>query len=51
MISFPNGKMGGQSTQGLYKITLREEFTKMNKLTSTITLSSSMLARVLDKSL
>jgi hypothetical protein len=36
---------------GLYKITLREEFARMNELTSSITLSSGIQARVLDKSL
>jgi hypothetical protein len=40
-----------QATQGLYEITLREEYTKMNKLTRTISLSSSMQTRVSDKSL
>jgi hypothetical protein len=31
IISFPNGKtMSGQVAQGLYEITLREEFARMN---------------------
>jgi hypothetical protein len=34
VISFPNGKtMWGQAAQGLYEITLSEEFAKMNELT------------------
>ncbi len=45
-ISFPNGKTwgGGQSDQGLYEITFREEFAKMNELTRSITLSSGVRA-------
>jgi hypothetical protein len=35
-ISFPNGKtLGDQAAQGLFEITLQEEFAKMNKLTGT----------------
>jgi hypothetical protein len=34
VISFPNEQtMGSQTLQGLYEITLREEFAKMNGLT------------------
>jgi hypothetical protein len=52
IINFPNGKtMSGQAAQGLYKITLHEDFAKMNELTGSITLSSGMQARVPDKSL
>jgi hypothetical protein len=52
VISFPNCKtMGGQAAQGLHKITLREEFAKMNELTSSIMLLSGVQARVSDKSL
>ncbi len=43
--------MGGQTAQGLYKITLREEFARLNELTGSITLSSGVQARVSDKSL
>jgi hypothetical protein len=52
IISFPNGKtLSGQTAQGLYKITLREEFTRLNELTGSITLSSGVQARISDKSL
>ncbi len=43
--------MGGQAAQGIYEITLREEFTKVKKLTGSITLSSVVQAQVSDKSL
>jgi hypothetical protein len=34
VINFPTGKtLGGQTAQGLYEITPREEFAKMNELT------------------
>jgi hypothetical protein len=42
---------GGKADQGLYEITFREEFAKMNELTRSITLSSGVRARVSDKSL
>ncbi len=52
VISFPNRKtVGGQATQGLYEITLREELAKKNVLTGTIILSSGVQSRVPDKSL
>jgi hypothetical protein len=41
-ISFPNKTLGRQAAQELDKITLKEEFRKMNKLTSCITLSSGI---------
>jgi hypothetical protein len=51
-ISFPNGKtLCGQTAKGLNEITLREELDKMNELTSSIMLSSSVQARVSKKSL
>jgi hypothetical protein len=51
-ICFSNGKtLGCQSALGLYEITLREEFAKMNELTVGITLSSGVQARLSDKSL
>ncbi len=52
IISFPNGKtLSGQAAQGLYEITLREEFARLNELTGSITLTSGVQARVSDKSL
>jgi hypothetical protein len=52
IISFPEGKtMSGKAAQGLYVITLREDFAKMNELTGSITLSSGVQARVANKSL
>jgi hypothetical protein len=51
-ISFLNGKtLGGQAAQGLYEITLQEEFAKMNELTGSITLLSEVQAQVSNKSL
>jgi hypothetical protein len=44
IISFPNRKtLGGQMAQGLYKVTLREEFARLNKLTGSVTLASGVL--------
>jgi hypothetical protein len=38
IISFPNGKtLEGQAAQGLYEITLREEFARLNELTGSLT--------------
>ncbi len=37
--------------QGLYEITLREEFARMNELTGSLTLTSGMQARATDKSI
>jgi hypothetical protein len=51
IISFPNGTLGGQTAQGLYEITLREEFARLNELTGSITLTSGVQAHVSDKSL
>ncbi len=52
IISFPNGKtMGGQTAQGLYKVTLREEFARLSKLTGSLTLTSGVQARAGDKSM
>ncbi len=39
------------ASQGLYKITLREEFAGMNELTGSLTLTSGVQARVADKSI
>jgi hypothetical protein len=37
--------------QGLYEVTLREEFMRINELTRSITLTSGVQARVGDKSI
>jgi hypothetical protein len=51
IISFPNGqKLGGHWAQGLYEITLREEFARLNELTGSLTLTSCMQATAGDKS-
>ncbi len=37
IISFLNGQtLGGQAAQGLYEITLREEFARLNELTGSL---------------
>jgi hypothetical protein len=41
----------GEAAQGLYEITLREEFARMNELTGSLTLTSGMQARATDKSI
>jgi hypothetical protein len=52
IISFPNGKaIGGQAAQGLYEITLREEFARLNKLTGSLTSTSGVQAMAGDKSM
>jgi hypothetical protein len=52
IISFPNGKtLGGQAAQGLYEITLREEFARLNELTGSLTLTLGLQARAGDKSM
>jgi hypothetical protein len=52
IISFPNGKtIGGQAAQGLYEITLREEFVRLNELTGSLTLTSGVQAMAGDKSM
>jgi hypothetical protein len=52
IISFPNGKtLGGQTAKGLYEVTLREEFARLNKLTGSLTLTSGVQARAGDKSI
>jgi hypothetical protein len=43
--------LGGMASQGLYKITLREEFARMNELTGSLTLTSGVQARAADKSI
>jgi hypothetical protein len=52
IISFPNGQtLGGQAAQALYEITLREEFTRLNELTGSLTLTSGVQVTAGDKSL
>jgi hypothetical protein len=41
----------GMAAQGLYEITLREEFASMNELTGSLTLTSGVQARATDKSI
>jgi hypothetical protein len=48
--TFPDGKMlNGQAAQGLYEITLREEFARLNELTGSLTLTSGVQAAAGDK--
>jgi hypothetical protein len=52
IISFPNGQtLGRQAAQGLYEITLREEFTGLNELPESLTLTSGVQAAAGDKSI
>jgi hypothetical protein len=52
IITFPNGQtLGGQAAQGLYEITLREEFARLNELTGSLTLTSGVQATAEDKSI
>ncbi len=52
IISLPNGQtLGGQAAQGLYKITLREEFARLNELTGSLTLTSGVQVTAGDKSI
>ncbi len=45
IISFPNRKtLGGHTTQGLYEVTLREEFARLNELTGSLMLASGVQA-------
>jgi hypothetical protein len=43
--------LGGQTAQGLYEVTLREEFPRLNELTGSLTLASGVQARAGDKSM
>ncbi len=45
-----NKTLKGMAAQGLYKITLREEFARMNELTGSLMLTSGVQARATDKS-
>jgi hypothetical protein len=52
MVTLPNGKvLNGLAAQGLYEVTLREEFARLNKLTGSLTLTSGVQARAEDKSI
>ncbi len=51
MVTLLDGKvLSGLASQGLYEITLREEFARMNELTGSLTLTSGVEARAADKS-
>jgi hypothetical protein len=50
--TFPDGQtLSGQAAQGLYEITLREEFARLNELTGILTLTSGVQATAGDKSI
>jgi hypothetical protein len=52
MATLPSGKvLNGLASQGLYEVTLREEFARLNKLTGSLTLTSGVQARAADKSI
>ncbi len=52
MVTLPDGKvLNGLAAQGLYEITLREKFARLNELTSSLTLTSGVQARAADKSI
>jgi hypothetical protein len=52
MVTLRNGKvLSGLASQGLYEITLREEFARLNELTGSLTLTSGVQARAADKSI
>jgi hypothetical protein len=52
IVTFPDSKMlDGQAAQGLYEITLREEFARLNELTGSLTLTSGVQAAAGDKSI
>jgi hypothetical protein len=52
LVTFLDGKMlNGQAAQGLYEITLREEFARLNELTGSLTLTSGVQAAAGDKSI
>jgi hypothetical protein len=45
IVIFPDGKtLDGQAAQGLYEITLREKFARLNELTGSLTLTSGVQA-------
>jgi hypothetical protein len=52
IVTLPDGRvLGGQVAQGLYEITLREEFARLNELTGSLTLTSGVQAAAGDKSI
>jgi hypothetical protein len=52
IVTFPDGKtLNSQAAQGLYEITLREEFARLNELTGSLTLTSGVQATAGDKSI
>jgi hypothetical protein len=52
VVTLPDGRvLNGQVAQGLYKITLREEFARLNELTGSLTLTSGVQSAAGDKSL
>jgi hypothetical protein len=51
-VTLPDGRvLNGQVAQGLYEITPREEFARLNELTGSLTLTSGVQAAAGDKSL
>jgi hypothetical protein len=52
IVTLPDGRvLNKQVAQGLYEITLREEFARLNELTGSLTLTSGVQAAAGDKSL
>jgi hypothetical protein len=52
IVTLPDGKvLNGQVAQGLYEITLREEFARLNELTGSLTLTLGVQAAAGDKSI
>jgi hypothetical protein len=52
IVTLPDGRvLNGQVAQGLYEITLWEEFARLNELTGSLTLTSGVQAATGDKSL
>ncbi len=52
MVTLPDGKvLNGLASQGLYEITLREEFARLNEITGSLTLTSGVQARAADKNI
>jgi hypothetical protein len=51
-VVLPDGKvLNGQVAQGLYEMTLRKEYARLNKLTGSLTLTSGVQAAAGDKSI
>jgi hypothetical protein len=52
VVTLPDGRvLNGQVAQGLYEITLREEFARLNELTGSLTLTLGVQAAAGDKSI